>query len=441
MIDGTHDPGLRSWVESANAHPEFPIQNLPLGVFSISDTPPRGGIAIGDFIVDVAGCLEADLFHGAARDAAEAASGPNLNPLLCMGRAAERALRQRLSEILNANGPDRARIEAIAARLLHPAADCTMHLPATIGDYTDFFAGIQHATNTGRLFRPDNPLLPNYKYVPVAYHGRASSVFVSGTVVRRPNGQRNPPTQPEPTFGTCRNLDYELELGVWIGPGNAPGEPIPISEAAEHVAGLCLLNDWAARDIQAWEYQPLGPFLAKNFCTTVSPWIVTAEALAPFRVGQASRPPEDPPALPYLLDSGDEAAGALDIVLEVSLLTPSMRESGAAPQRISQVNAQSLYWTVAQMVAHHTSGGCNLQPGDLFGSGTISGTDPATYGSLLEITQGGRQPLRLSTGEERRFLEDGDEVIFQAHCRREEYVSIGFGECRGRIVPAIGQSA
>ena len=431
MIDATHDPARESCVVSANGHADFPIQNLPFGVFSPPGGAPRGGVAIGDDIFDLRAARDAGLFDGMARRAAEAAAGATLNPLLALGGAARTVLRQRLSDLLSASG-ERARV----APLLHRAAGCTLHLPAAIGDYTDFFAGINHATNTGRLFRPDNPLLPNYKYLPVAYHGRASSVRPSGGDVRRPNGQRKPATQPAPNFGPARTLDYELELGVWIGPGNPLGEPVAIAEAGAHVAGFCLLNDWSARDIQAWEYQPLGPFLAKSFHTTISPWIVTPEALAPFRAPQSPRPDGDPAPLPHLTDAADQAHGALDIDLEVLLLTARMRADGAVPHRLSSVNARALYWTVAQMVAHHASGGCDLHPGDLFGSGTISGADASAYGSLLEITQGGKQSVALPSGESRRFLEDGDEIVFRAHCRRDGFAGIGFGECRGRIAPA-----
>ena len=325
---------------------------------------------------------------------------------------------------------------AMASRLLHDAAACTMHLPATIGDYTDFFAGIHHARKGGQISRPDNPLMPNYKYVPVAYHSRASSVRPSGEDVRRPNGQRKLPTEAAPTFGPCRNLDYELELGVWIGAGNRQDEPIPIGEAAEHIAGFCLLNDWSARDIQSWESQPLGPFLGKSFRTSVSPWIVTAEALEPFRIAQPPRPDGDPPPLPHLLDAADQAHGASTSTAKCSC--PRRRCVPRAPSRIGCAarNTRDLYWTVAQMVAHHASNGCNLRPGDLFGSGTISGTDAASIGCLLEMTFGGRDAITLSNGETRRYLEDGDEVVFHAHCRRAGAVTIGFGECRGRIVPA-----
>jgi fumarylacetoacetase len=347
------------------------------------------------------------------------------------------ALRRRVSEILDADGPERARIEGLRARLLHRAADCRLELPAAVGDYTDFFAGIHHATNAGKLFRPDNPLLPNYKYVPIGYHGRASSIRPSGANVRRPNGQRKGATEAAPSFGPSRSLDYELELGVWIGPGNELGTPIPIAAAGDHVAGFCLLNDWSARDIQGWEYQPLGPFLGKSFFTTISPWVVTPEASAPFRMAQASRPAGDPPPLPYLLDAADHAAGALDIELEVLLLTADLAAKRLPPHRLSLGNTRHLYWTVAQLVAHHSSGGCNLRAGDLLGTGTISAPTDEGLGSLLEISAGGRRPLTLTSGETRRFLEDGDTVIMRARCRREGFASIGFGECRGTIAPAL----
>jgi fumarylacetoacetase len=436
MIDDTHSPGRRSWVASANDHADFPIQNLPLGVFTPPDGTPRSGVAIGDEILDLAAALELGLFDGLAAQAARAACGATLNPLFALGGEPRRALRRRLGEILDADGRDRARIEPLRSQVLHRAADCRLELPVAIGDYTDFFAGIHHATNAGKLFRPDNPLMPNYKYVPIGYHGRASSIAASGTGVRRPNGQRKPPAEPVPSFGPSRNLDFELELGVWIGPGNALGAPLPIAEAAEHIAGFCLLNDWSARDIQGWEYQPLGPFLGKSFLTSISPWVVTPEALAPFRIAQAPRPGGDPAPLPYLLDAPDQAAGALDIELEVLLLTPGLREKGLPPHRLATSNAHHLYWTVAQLVAHHTCGGCNLRPGDIFGTGTISGPSEDTLGSLLEISAGGRQPGTLASGETRRFLEDGDTVIMRAHCRRDGFAAIGFGECRGTIEPA-----
>jgi fumarylacetoacetase len=436
MIDHTHAPARRSWVASAQAHPDFPIQNLPLGVFTKRGGASRGGIAIGDEIFDLAAALEAGLFDGLAREAALAASGSTLGPLFALGGPARNALRQRVSDLLDAEGKDRGRCEGLRTRLLHPAADCRLELPAGIGDYTDFFAGIHHATNAGKLFRPDNPLMPNYKYVPIGYHGRASSINASGEPVRRPNGQRKPASETVPTFGPCRNLDYELELGVWIGPGNALGTPIPIAEAPQHITGFCLLNDWSARDIQAWEYQPLGPFLGKSFCTSISPWVVTPEALAPFRTAQAKRPAGDPQVLPYLDDAADQANGALDIELEVFLLTPGLAANGLAPHRLSAGNSRYLYWTVAQLVAHHSCGGCNLRPGDLFGTGTISGPNDGELGSLLEISAGGRRAVELASGESRRFLEDGDTVIMRARCRRDGFVGIGFGECRGTIVPS-----
>jgi len=311
-----------------------------------------------------------------------------------------------------------------------------MYLPAHIGDYTDFYAGIHHAENVGRLMRPDSPLLPNYKWLPIGYHGRASSIRPSGDV-RRPCGQRKPASESEPSFGPSRNLDYELELGVWIGPGNALGTSIPIGDAAQHIAGFCLLNDWSARDIQGWEYQPLGPFLAKSFCTTISAWIVTPEALAPFRAAQPPRPNGDPAPLPYLHDPVDQAVGALDLELEVLLTTREMKKQGLAPHRLSISTSTALYWTPAQLVAHHTSGGCNLNPGDLFGTGTISTPTTDGYGSLLEITQGGRAPITLPSGEERRFLEDGDEIVLRARGKRDGAAPIGFGECRGVVLPAV----
>jgi fumarylacetoacetase len=431
-IDDTHDPKRRSWILSANGHADFPIQNLPLGVFSAHDGTPRGGVAIGASILDLRALRDAGLLNGTG---AECAADATLNALLGAGPGPRAALRARLSELLSEEATPAARADV--GKMLHDAAACTMHLPCAIGDYTDFYAGIQHAMNVGRLLRPDSPLMPNYKYLPVAYHGRASSVRVSSGSVRRPNGQRKPASETLPSFGPCRNLDYELELGIWIGAGNDLGVPVPISEAASRVAGFCLLNDWSARDIQGWEYQPLGPFLAKNFHTTISPWIVTAEALAPFRAAQASRPDGDPPPMPHLWDEADQRAGALDLVLEVSLSTTAMRASGAAPHRLSRGNARHLYWTFAQMVAHHTSGGCDLHPGDLFGSGTISTPDPDGWGSLLEISRGGREPIALPSGETRRFLEDGDEVVLAARAERAGFATIGFGDCRGVIAPAV----
>ena len=439
MIDETHDRARQSWVASANGHAEFPLQNLPFGVFSppgssVPDARPRGGVAIGDMVFDLREARDAGLFSGLAASAAEAASGASLNPLMALGAAPRRMLRQQLFALLAADGPGRAKAEPLAAQLLHAAHNCWLHLPATIGNFTDFFAGIHHARNGGMRRDPNNPLSPNYKYVPVAYHSRASSVRESNVPVRRPNGQRKLPDEAAPSFGPCRKLDYELELAVWVGPGNRQGEPVPIGEAADHIFGLGLVNDWSARDIQQWESQPLGPFLGKSFGSTVSPWIVTAEALEPFRLAQPPRPAGDPSPLPHLWDEADQARGAFDIALEALILTPQMRERGLAPHRVSASNTTDLYWTMAQLVTHHTSGGCNLAPGDLFGTGTISGATEAGWGSLSEQSLDGSRTMTLSSGETRSFLEDGDEAIFRAHCRRDGYAAIGFGECRARIV-------
>jgi fumarylacetoacetase len=435
-IDETHDARRESWVASARFHPEFPIQNLPFGVFSPSGAAPRGGVAIGDMIFDLGAGLTAGLFSGAAATAAEAASGPALNPLMALGAGPRNALRQRLSALFAEGAPERARIETGAAPLIHDASRCTMHLPATIGNFTDFFAGIHHARNGGMRRDPNQPLSPNYKYVPVAYHSRASSVRPSGVPVRRPCGQQRTPALAAPIFGPSQKLDYELELAVWIGPGNEQGEPIPVAGAAEHIFGLGLVNDWSARDVQGWESQPLGPFLGKNFGSTVSPWVVTSEALAPFRVAQPARPEGDPRPLPHLWDEADQRIGAYDIALEAYLLTPGLREKGLPPHRISASNTTDLYWTLAQLVAHHTSGGCNLVAGDLFGTGTISGPTLDGYGSLMEVSADGTRPTTLASGETRTFLEDGDEAIFRAHCRQPGFAAIGFGECRARIAPA-----
>ena len=433
LFDETHDPKRKSWVASAQGHADFPIQNLPFGIFSPQGEAPRGGVAIGDEILDLKAALASGLFSGQAQEAAAAAAGAALNSLMALGIAPRNALRKRLSALLAADGAERARVEKLSATLLHKAAECMLHLPAAVGNYTDFYAGIHHAVNGGRRRGRDEPLFLNYKYVPVAYHSRASSVCPSGTSIRRPSGQRELPGEAVPSFGPCRKLDFELELGVWIGPGNALGEPISIAQAADHIVGFCLLNDWSARDLQVWESQPLGPFLAKNFGTTVSPWVITVEALAPFRQPQPPRPAGDPRPLPYLCDDRDQQMGAFDVELEVLLSTEGMRTKGMPPQRLAVSNTNHLYWTVAQMVAHHTCGGCNLQPGDLFGSGTISGPTPSGYGSLIELSQDGKQPITLASGETRAFLVDGDEVIFRASARRGGYVSIGFGESRGRV--------
>jgi fumarylacetoacetase len=428
-IDETHDAARTSWVASANGHPEFPIQNLPLGIFSPSGGAPRAGAAIGDRIVDLAALASAGLLP---EGTAQALGGPVLNSLLGLPQAQRAALRLRLSQLLS----DVAHRAAVQPHL-HAAEDCELHLPAAIGDYTDFYVGIHHATAIGRLFRPDNPLLPNYKHVPIGYHGRASSVRASGVGVVRPNGQQKPPQADAPTFGPSRRLDYELELGVWVGPGNELGRPVPIGEAEARIAGLCLLNDWSARDLQAWEYQPLGPFLAKSFQTTISPWIVTAEALAPFRRRQPPRPADDPRPLPYLWSDEDQEAGAVAIQLEVSLSSARMREQGLAALRLSRGAANdAMYWTIAQLVTHHASNGCNLNPGDLLGTGTLSTADKDGWGSLMELSHGGAEPITLPGGETRTFLEDGDEIAFSALAQASGRVSIGFGPCAARILPA-----
>jgi fumarylacetoacetase len=422
MIDESNDPALTSWCASAQGS-DFPVQNLPLGIFSVGERRRRPGVAIGDYVLDLTGI--ADLLDEEWR---EDLAQPVLNGWLARGHRAQRALRLRLQELLS---DERYRDDVEEA--LIGQAEARMHVPCLIGDYTDFYVGIHHATNVGKQFRPDNPLLPNYKYLPIGYHGRASSVRASGEPVIRPSGQCKAPNSDAPEYGPSRRLDYELELGIWIGEGNELGQPIPIGEAGDHVAGYCLLNDWSARDLQAWEYQPLGPFLAKNFLTSVSPWVVSSQALAPFRAPIQPRPVGDPEPLPYLEDPADRESGALSIELEVTLTTEKTRQAGLPPQILSRGSADAaMYWSAAQIVAHHSSNGCNLQPGDLIGTGTLSTDSAGGLGSLLEISQGGKQPLSLPTGETRTFLEDGDEVTLSAWCEGEG-VRIGFGECVGRV--------
>jgi fumarylacetoacetase len=429
-LNETHDPARRSWVSGAEAS-DFPIQNLPLGVYRPhAGGTPRVGVAIGDQIFNIAA---ASGFDGLAAKAAAACESPHLNGLMALGPEAWSALRLALSRLLSTEQAKNS--ERLRAHLI-PMAQAELLLPVRIGNFTDFFASIFHATNAGRSFRPDNPLLPNYKYVPVAYHSRASSVRVSGTPVRRPRGQRKGPNETAPTFVPSRNLDYELELGFYVGAPSELGEPIPVGKAGEHIFGFCLLNDWSARDIQAWEYQPLGPFLAKNFCTSVSPWVVTAEALAPFRTGAFARPAGDPAPLPYLDDAEDRAHGGYDITMEAYLSTEKMRHDGTAPHRLTQTSFATIYWTVAQMLAHHASNGCNLEVGDLMASGTVSGPEKTSWASLLEITARGSEPIELPGGEKRGFIEDGDEVIFRGYCAKSGYPRIGFGECRAVVLPA-----
>jgi fumarylacetoacetase len=427
VIDETLDPARVSWVQSAGRDSDFPIQNLPLGIFSEAKGRRRPGVAIGDYVLDLSGIADLldDRWH-------EDLSQPVLNAWLARGPEAQQELRLRLSELLS----DERFRDHIEPQLIGQS-EVRLHVPCLVGDYTDFYVGIHHATNVGRQFRPENPLLPNYKYVPIGYHGRASSVRASGEPVIRPNGQRNAPDGEAPEFGPSRRLDYELELGLWIGRGNELGQPIPIGEAAGHIAGFCLLNDWSARDIQAWEYQPLGPFLAKNFLTSVSPWVVSPQALAPFRKGIRQRPPGDPQPLAYLDDPSDRESGGIAIQLEATLSTDRMRAEGLPAHVLSRGSADAaMYWSAAQIIAHHSSNGCNLQAGDLIGTGTLSTDSDCGLGSLLEISRGGTQPVTLPSGETRTFLEDGDEVTLRAWCEADGAIRMGLGECVGRVVPA-----
>lgn len=439
ILDETHDAKRKSWVASANGHGDFPVQNLPLCVFSVRGDTPRGGVAIGDDVFDLKAACAATLFSGDAEKAARAASASTLNDLMALGAVPRAALRKQVSALLAEGTAESTRAKPLATQLLHKAADCTLHLPAKIGAFTDFFAGITHAENGGKRRGANPPLSPNYKYVPVAYHSRASTVRPTGVAVRRPNGQRVMDGDTLPSFGPCLKMDFELEFGIWVGSGNAWGEPIPISKAGEHLYGYCMLNDWSARDIQRWESAPLGPFLSKNFGTTISPWIVTPEALAPFRIAQPARPEGDPRPLDYLWDDADQREGALDLEIAVLIHTEGMRNTGMPPQRLSVSNTQHLYWTVAQMVAHHACGGCNLEPGDLFGSGTISGPTPENYGSIAELSFDGTRDITLASGEIRRWVQDGDDIILRAHGRRDGYAAIGFGDCCARMV--AGKSA
>jgi fumarylacetoacetase len=435
-INETHDPNLTSWVESSNiSGNDFPIQNLPFGVFKRThvDEEPRIGVAIGDQILDIAACVRANLIDGPA---AESCFSSHLNDLLALGPESWSILRLHLSRLLRADSSVYQAHYELSDQILVPMSQATLLLPVEIGDYTDAYASIYHATNVGRLFRPDNPLLPNYKFVPVAYHGRASSIAASGSEVRRPKGQIRQLADDQPVFMASTQLDYEVEAGIIIGPGNQLGAAIPISQAEQYIFGICLVNDWSARDIQRWEYQPLGPFLAKSFMTSVSPWIVTMEALAPYRSPAFSRPLGDPQPLPYLFALGDQAQGGIDLTVEVYLCSSLMREQHIEPMLLSRSNLTDMYWTFAQIIAHHTSNGCNLCPGDMIASGTISGPSEDSLGSLLEITRGGKELLALPSGERRAFLEDGDEVIMRGFCERGPYARIGLGECQGCVLPA-----
>jgi len=435
LLDETHAPALQSWVVSANdPSTDFPIQNLPFGRFRRAGSQEawRIGIAIGDQVLDLAAARRQAVWDAEVAELLTPLAEGDLNAFLARGAAARRALRLALSRALRQGSAQQAALQAC----LLPLAQAELTLPCAIGDYTDFYTGIHHATAVGKLFRPDNPLLPNYKWVPIGYHGRASTIGVSGQAVRRPWGQLKGEA-PEPEFAPCRRLDYELELGAFIATANAQGEPLTMAQAEGALAGLVLLNDWSARDVQAWEYQPLGPFLSKSFASTISPWLVTMEALAPFRVPLV-RSEGDPAPLPYLDSTINRSQGALNVELEVWLSTKAMRERGEAPVRIAESNFRDAYWTLAQMVTHHASNGCSLNPGDLLGSGTLSGPQPGQEGSLLEQTQGGKVPLKLPDGSERRFLEDGDEIVLRAHCGGTAGARrIGFGDCTATVLPAL----
>jgi fumarylacetoacetase len=431
-LDFTHDPSRRSWVASAGTDSDFPLQNLPFGVAAVADDEPHGVVRIGDMVLDLRGLAASGLLDDEAQVAAEAGAQGALNALFALGSSPRVTLRRALHSLLVEGSPHQETV----AGLLTPLPDVDVLLPARIGDYTDFYVGIHHARNIGALFRPDDPLLPNYKWVPIGYHGRASSVQGSGAAITRPHGQLKAADASAPVLAPTRRLDFELELGVWIGPGNRLGEPVSLDEADSHVAGYCLLNDWSARDVQAWEYQPLGPFLAKSFGTTISPWVVTPEALAPFRI-PVVRPADDPAPLPYLDSPLHRTSGGFDIELEVCLRTTRMRTDGDPPILISRSSSRHMYWSVAQMITHHTSNGCNLQPGDLLGSGTLSGPAAGSEGSLMELSRGGTAPFTLPNGETRTFLEDGDEVTLTARARRPGAATIGFGECVGVVQPAV----
>ncbi len=434
-IDETHDPALRSWVASANVPgADFPVQNLPYGRFRrvASDEPLRIGVAIGDQILDLKLALGQCPWDAPVAALLEPLAEGDLASLMACSRDERRLLRLALSTALREGSMQGPFLELC----LLPQMDARMALPCRIGDYTDFYTGIHHATAVGKLFRPDQPLLPNYKWVPIGYHGRSSSIDVSGADFRRPQGQFRVTADGPPAFGASRRLDYELELGAFVAQGNARGEPITITDAEDHLFGICLLNDWSARDIQPWEYQPLGPFLSKSFATTISPWIVSMEALAPFRRAWA-RPDGDPQPLPYLDAASNRQRGAIDIALEVWLQTAAMRERGESAVRLSESNFRDAYWTLAQLVAHHSSNGCNLGAGDLLGTGTQSGPQPGQGGSLLELSQGGREPITLPNGEKRSFLQDGDCITLRASCAREGAARIGFGECSATVQGAL----
>lgn len=434
MLNETHDPALTSWVGSANTGmSDFPIQNLPFASFKRkgSEEAFRGGVAIGDKVVDLKALFLLNIFSGDAQLALEKCTETQLNSFMAMGKQYWSALRLALSNALKVGSSSQSVLEPC----LIDISDVQYSLPCQIGDYTDFYTSIHHATSVGKLFRPDNPLLPNYKWVPIGYHGRSSSIDVSGQAFKRPKGQLKAPDAQAPVFAACKRMDYEMEVGIYIGNGNALGETISMDNAEDHVFGMCLFNDWSARDLQAWEYQPLGPFLAKNFASTVSPWIVTTEALAPFKTSW-TRDEQDPQPLEYLESEANRAGGAFDIQLAVMLETEKMRDNGESPSQLSLSSFKHSYWTVAQMVAHHTINGCNLKSGDMFGSGTQSGPTHEESGSMLELSCGGKQSISLANGEKRTFLEDGDNVIMKGWCQAEGAVRIGFGEVTGMVLAA-----
>ncbi len=435
----THNAHARSWVASANAEGcDFPIQNLPFAVFrrAGSNEAFRGGVAIGDQVIDMAQVAKTDCLDGLAHAAAQNCAKPALNDFFAMGPAAWSALRHGLFELLEKAfyGP---KVDALRACLI-PQSEVEFTVPTQIGDYTDFYTSLDHAMNIGVMMRPDDPITSNFKWIPIAYHGRVSSIGVSGQKYRRPMGQAMAPGASAPVYAPCARLDYELELGIYIGQGNTQGEPIAIKDAEKHIFGICLLNDWSARDIQFWEMAPLGPFLGKNFCTTISPWIVTMEALAPYRQAFI-RPAGDPQPLAYLDDAANKAQGAIDISLEVLLESDKLRAEGKPPARLSGTSFKHQYWTIAQMVTHHTMGGCNLNSGDLLGSGTISGPGEGQAGAMIELAYGGTRPVPLGNGETRGFLHDGDAVILRGWCEKPGHARIGFGESKGTILPAIGK--
>ncbi len=434
-LNETHDAKMLSWVRSANdGKTDFPVQNLPYGVFrrAGSNEQLRLGIAIGDQILDLNKAHAQGVFaHLRNAQFDKAILGDSLNGLMDLGPTTWSTLRLTLSRALREDAAQQAALQNCL--LEQSAAEYSM--PARIGDYTDFYTSIHHATAVGKLFRPDNPLLPNYKWVPIGYHGRSSSIGVSGQQFHRPVGQTMPPAATEPVFGPAKRMDYEMEIGIFIGQGNALGDRISIQEAEQHVFGLCLLNDWSARDMQAWEYQPLGPFLAKNFASTISPWVVTLEALAPYRKAW-TRDATDPQPLAYLESTDLRDSGAFDIELEVLLQTEKMRTDNVPPQRLSLSNFRHSYWTVSQLVTHHTVNGCNLRAGDFLGSGTQSGPLPEEAGSLLELTEGGKKPINLANGEQRVFIADGDSIIMRGWAQKNGMPRIGFGEVLGTLLPA-----